>query len=360
LIWKILISALAAMAAGSPALSKEPPALDPAVAKAYLTPARLVEIEGKRRLNLVCMGSGDVTVLFDAGGSDWSAIWALVQPRIAVEATACGYDRAGLGHSEPARGPRTPVAIVDDLHALINAAGLKRPLILVGHSLGGFNVKLHAALYPEDVAGLVLVDPSEERTWDRTRHEIRAKFGDRLAARSELIDQGALAGLVDHYRGCRTAALKEALDPSSITYGRCSDPGRPKLGPEIAAMRQKIQVTPAYQSAQASEIEFSIYGTDVADPVYAQLFRPGAFGDLPMIVLTHEPAPAHDALERLGNAQWLALHRGSAELSRRGVQRIVPKTSHHIELDAPDAIVAAIREVIAQMRSGGHVPPRDR
>jgi pimeloyl-ACP methyl ester carboxylesterase len=326
------------------------PTLDPAIAKAYLTPARLVEIEGKRRLNLVCMGKGDVTVLFDAGGSDWSAIWALVQPEIAKEATACAYDRAGLGHSEPARGPRTPVAIADDLHALISAAGLKRPLILVGHSLGGFNVKLHAALYPEDVAGLVLVDPSEERTWDRTREAIQAKFGERLAARSELIDQGALAGLVNHYSGCRTAALEKALDPSSMTYRRCSDPVRPKLGPEIAAMRQKIQVTAAYQSAQASEIEFSIYGRSEADPVYSRLFRPGAFGNMPLVVLTHEQATTDDPLEALGNAQWLALHRGSAQLSRRGVQRMVPGTSHHIELDGPEAIVAAIREVLAQTR----------
>jgi pimeloyl-ACP methyl ester carboxylesterase len=242
------------------------------------------------------------------------------------------------------------VAIVEDLHALIGAAGLKRPLVLVGHSLGGFNVKLHTALYPEDVAGLVLVDPSEERTWDRTRAAIQAKFGERLAARSELIDLGALAGLVDHYRGCRTTALQKALDPSSVTYRRCSDPPRAQLGSEIAAMRQKIQVTAAYQTAQASEIEFSIYGTELANPIYARLFRPGAFGAMPLVVLTHEQTPTTDPLEALGNAQWLALHRGSAALSRRGVQRMVPRSSHHIELDAPEAIVAAIKEVIAQTR----------
>jgi pimeloyl-ACP methyl ester carboxylesterase len=277
-----------------------------------------------------------------------------VQPAVAQHAKACAYDRAGLGHSDPARGPRTPIAIAEDLHALIDAAGLKRPLILVGHSLGGFNVKLHAALYPEDVAGLVLVDPSEERTWPRTRAAIQAQFGERLAARSELIDQGALAGLVDHYRGCRTAALEKPLDPAAISYRRCSDPVRPKLGPDIAAMRQKIQVTTSYQAAQASEIEFSIYGTEAADSVYARLFRPGAFGSMPLIVLTHDQGQSDDPLEALGTAQWLALHRGSAQLSRRGVQRTVPRTSHHIELDAPEAIVAAITEVISQSATKNH------
>jgi pimeloyl-ACP methyl ester carboxylesterase len=344
----LLLSVLAGLFAVGPAASQVEPTVEPTTIKPYLTPAQLVEVAGKRRLNLVCMGGGDATVLFDAGGSDWSAIWALVQPAVARQAKACAYDRAGLGHSDPARGPRTPVAIADDLHALISAAGLKRPLILVGHSLGGFNVKLHAALYPEDVAGLVLVDPSEERTWDRTRAAIQSKYGYRLAARSELIDQGALAGLVEHYRGCRAVASEKPLDPASTSYRRCSDPVRPKLGPDIAAMRQKVQVTSAYQSAQASEIEFSIYGTELADPVYARLFRPGAFGSMPLIVLTHEQTQSDDPLEALGSVQWLALHRSSAELSRRGVQRIIPRTSHHIELDAPDAIVAAITEIIEQ------------
>ncbi|HEV2567896.1 alpha/beta hydrolase [Sphingomonas sp.] len=349
MIRHVLAAALATLTA--PAIAQDAPTISPEAVRAYVAPAQLVEIGGKRRLNLVCMGEGDATVLFDAGGSDWSAIWGLVQPVVGKQARACAYDRAGLGHSDPARGPRTPVAIAEDLHALIEAAALKKPIVLVGHSLGGFNVKLHAALYPEDVAGLVLVDPSEERTWDRTREMVRQKYGERLAARSELIDHGALAGLVEHYVGCRAAALEKPLDPSSTQYKRCSDPVRPKLGPDVAAMRQKIQVTPAYQAAQASEIAYSIYGTDSADPVYARLFRPGALADIPIRVLTHDLGTPTDPLEALGVDQWLALHRESARLSRRGTQRIVPGTTHHIELDAPEAVVAAIAEVLAEIRA---------
>jgi pimeloyl-ACP methyl ester carboxylesterase len=346
----VLLATVAALAAAAPAAAtQEAASPTPDVARAYLEPAQLLDIGGKRRLNLVCMGTGDATVLFDAGGSDWSAIWALVQPKVASRARACAYDRAGLGHSDPARGPRTPVAIAEDLHALIGAAGLKQPIVLVGHSLGGFNVKLHAALFPDDVAGLVLVDPSEERTWPRTREMVRRKYGERLAARSELLDQGALAGLVEHYNGCRVAALDRALDPASPQYKRCSDPVRPKLGPDIAAMRQRIQVTPAYQTAQASEIAFSIYGTEAADPVYARLFTPGAFADKPLVVLTHDQGSPTDPIEALGVDQWLALHRSSAQLSRSGVHRIVPGTSHHIELDAPEAVVTAISEVLAKL-----------
>ena len=64
-----------------------------------------------RTINLFCMGSGKRTVLFDAGGSDWSVIWGLVQPRVAARARACSYDRAGLGYSDPARG--APLARCD-------------------------------------------------------------------------------------------------------------------------------------------------------------------------------------------------------------------------------------------------------
>ena len=113
--------------------------------------SRRVDVAHGRALTLVCSGSGP-TVLFEAGGSDWSSIWSKVQPAIAKRARACAYDRAGLGDSDPGGEPRSPVALVEDLHALARAAPLARPLVLVGHSLGGFDVKLYAALYPDDVA----------------------------------------------------------------------------------------------------------------------------------------------------------------------------------------------------------------
>jgi pimeloyl-ACP methyl ester carboxylesterase len=340
-----LLAAAAALAIAAPALAETSA---PAPGDAYVQPHRLVELEGGRKLNLFCMGDKGPTVLFDAGGSDWSVIWALVQPKLAGEARACTYDRAGLGYSDPAIGPRTPASIADDIHELIRAADLPQPVIMVGHSLGGFNVKLYAELYPEDVAGLVLVDPAEERAWDRTRDQIRAKFGEKLAARAELTDQRWLGFLIQRYRDCNDAARAGDLDPASITYRRCSDPPRPQLGPAVAAERQKLQVKPTYQVAQASEIVSGIYGDHAADPVYARLFQPGSLGDIPLIVLSHGKPGGDEELDKLDDFQGLELHRASARLSRRGVQRTVPDTTHHIELEAPDAIVAAVREVIAQ------------
>lgn len=316
---------------------------------AYVKPQQKVEVGRARGLNLVCMGSGGRTVIFDAGGSDWSVVWALVQPVVAKQARACAYDRAGLGYSDPAPGPRSPIAIVEDLHALVSAAGLKRPLVLVGHSLGGFNMKLYAALYPEDVAGLVLVDPADERLWARTRPWVVEKYGATLAARSELLDQRFLGSLVERYRDCAAAARPNGLDPASPMYRRCSDPVRPQLGPAITAARQAVQVTPAYQAAQAEEIASSVYGTDQADPVYERLFQPRMFGTKPLVVLTHEEERSTEPLDELGREQGLALHRETARLSSRGQHRVVPASGHYVQLDQPGVVITAIQEVLGSL-----------
>ncbi|PZR30906.1 alpha/beta fold hydrolase, partial [Caulobacter segnis] len=165
--------AILVAAAGARAQSPE---ASPDSRTQYVGAHERIDLGGGRKINLFCLGSGDTTVLFDSGLSDWSSIWALVQPRVADRARACSYDRAGMGYSDPATSPRSPIAIVGDMHTLVEKAKLKGPLLLVGHSLGGFNMKLYAALFPADVGGLVLVDPSEERMFDRTRAMLQKRF----------------------------------------------------------------------------------------------------------------------------------------------------------------------------------------
>ena len=342
----VLLPAVASAQPGPPPPTG--PMLSPELSAEYARPHEMVDIGG-RKLNLFCMGSGDRTVLFDAGGSDWSVIWALVQPALAGEARVCSYDRAGLGYSDPSPFPRTPVQIVEDMHALIEAAKLPKPVVLVGHSLGGFNVKLHAALYPEDVAGLVLVDPSEERSAERVREFMVRKYGRAFTARIELIDNTFLTFLMDRYRRCLEAAKAGPMDPKSDTYRRCSDPPRTQLGEAAVAERHRLQVLPAYQNAQASEILNSIYGDERGDVVYRDLFRPGVFGSKPLIVLTHGRFDPEDPADAAGQASFIALHQETARLSTRGRQRVVPDTSHNIELDDPASIVAAVREVLKEL-----------
>src|SRR3569623_1604916 len=323
----------------------------------FLVPHQKVEVAAGRSLNLFCLGSGKATVMFEAGGSDWSVVWSLVQPMVARDARACSYDRAGLGYSDPAGGARSPVELVEDLHTLIHKADLQGPLGLVGQSLGGVQVKLYAALYPREVAGLVLVEPSEERAWERTRKKIRARSGRADASRAELLDRAFLFGLMDHYRHCRDAAREKDLDPASDTYRHCADPPRKVLGDAVAAERQRLQVTGTYQAAQAAEIEHSIYGDLSGDDLYAELFRPGVFGSLPLVLLARPARSPDDILDAIDVFQTTELQAPPTALSRKGTHKNVDDVSHHIELDAPGIVANAILEIVASAAGRGTPPP---
>ncbi|MGC9198204.1 MAG: alpha/beta fold hydrolase [Acidobacteriaceae bacterium] len=327
------------------------PVVSPAMGEEYARPHELVDVGGGRKMNLFCMGTGTPTVVFDSGLSDWSSIWALVQPGVARVTRACSYDRAGMGYSDFSAAPRTPVSIDEDLHTLLHNAKIAMPVVLVGHSLGGFNMKLYAALYPKEVAGLVLVDPSEERSYERTVAAVDARYGAAVMARISLDDIAETTMAITHYSQCAEMAARKDLDPESDVYKMCTDPVRPPLGPAIAAAREKIQVTGAYQETQASELAYSIYGDPRGDAIYARLFAGQPFGARPLIVLTHSIYDAKDTDAAAEFFAWNTLHNQTARLSRRGVNRIVPGTHHNIEVDKPQAIVDAVTEVVKRVRA---------
>src|SRR5215475_16204790 len=123
-------------------------------------PGRLVDIGGWR-LHLNCTGearASQPTVILESGLGDFSVEWSLVQPGVAKFARVCSYDRAGDGWSELGPHPRTFRQIVYELHTLLDRAGVKPPLALVGHSYGGWLVRQYASTYPSDVVGMALVE----------------------------------------------------------------------------------------------------------------------------------------------------------------------------------------------------------
>lgn len=107
--------------------------------------------------------------------------------------------------------------------------------------------------------------------------------------------------------------------------------------------------TATYQLAQSSEIANSVGGNHASDPIYAHLFRPGLFGQLPMVVLTHAEEPSTDPLDKLGIEQGLTLARESSRLSRIGKHRIISGSAHYLQFDRPDAVLGAIDEVFAAL-----------
>lgn len=187
------------------------------MAGTYVQPHQLVEVEPGRRINLYCQGTGSPTVLFDSGLSDWSATWARIQPAVATRTRACSYDRPGMGYSDPPKRPATPLNVVDDLHTLLQQSGIEGPLLLVGHSLGGFNMKLYAALHPDQVAGLVLVDPSEERMWDRVGAALTPRFGAKLVRQAATDDAEGFPELVKHFKEC-TATTRAGKPMVVLTH----------------------------------------------------------------------------------------------------------------------------------------------
>jgi pimeloyl-ACP methyl ester carboxylesterase len=321
------------------------------VGKNYAHAQQRVDVGQGRHMNLYCQGQGDITVVFDSGGSDWSSTWALVQPAVAARTRACSYDRAGLGYSDASGREATPANIVEDLHTLLDRAGIPGKRLLVGHSLGGFNMKLYAATYPDEVAGMVLIDPAEDRIWRRVGKALEPRFGEKLVAESEADDLQSIAGANAHFAECVKAAEAGALAPSTPMYGRCTDPPRPPLGPEILAERIVLQQRVAYQRAQASELRHSVYVPDAAaNARYADLFdKPQAFGDLPLVVLSSSMFDMSPPFGELNYAVWTALHGQTAALSSRGARRMVPGSRHNVQIDKPQAIVDAVGEVLGMI-----------
>jgi pimeloyl-ACP methyl ester carboxylesterase len=134
---------------------------------------------GGHGLNLLIDGQivDSPVVILEAGFGAGIASWSAVQSGIAKFAQVISYDRAGLGQSEPGPKPRSAKQIATELHAVLTKAGIKPPYVLVGHSLGGPFVRVFAGLYPEEVVGLVLIDPSQEEfaEWIKTQTSPNAK-----------------------------------------------------------------------------------------------------------------------------------------------------------------------------------------
>jgi pimeloyl-ACP methyl ester carboxylesterase len=136
-----------------------------------------VTIDGRRLCSFLA-GEGGPAVVLDAGLGDTASTWSKVQPEVARFTRVFSYDRAGLGRSDTAPGPRTCREIVGDLKSILSAAGLAPPYILVAHSWSGINARWYASEYPDELAGLVLVDAVHE---DKYEHFARVMSADRAA-----------------------------------------------------------------------------------------------------------------------------------------------------------------------------------
>lgn len=304
--------------------------------KAYKPIDQMVDVNGIQ-MRLDCRGSGSPTVILEAGGQSSGLIWVRIQDEVAKFTHVCSYDRAGYGWSDSADETVYPQQVAEMLHSLLENAGQKPPYLMVGHSFGGIYVRAFAAQYPDEVVGMVLVDSTHENQ--------------NQLAPPELTQSPEYA----------------KLKKSSVTFLRTLQVAEP-----IGLLR-------AFKLLDAGITGMSLPENEVR-PMLAQVYhsgfmtayvretfmmmdfsgQPAKLGDLPLIVLSRK-IDAQDMIEQLPStlqtmelAQQAAdiangMHKELAGLSTRGKWIIVEDTGHFIQLDQPQVVLDAIREVFEQV-----------
>jgi len=277
---------------------------------------RLVNV-GSRKMHIDCTGEGSPTVILDSGLGDSYLSWRKVQPEIAKFTRVCSYDRAGLGYSDPSSEPRTSKVIAEELHALLLAASVSPPYVIVGHSMGGYDVRVYTSLYRNDVVGMVLVDASHPDQENRFPPELKNMEGS----------------------WHREAQFIAATMPLGI--------------PRLLGLCENDPVTRAadcnWHSAREQVAEINAFPASAAETAST-----GSLSDLPLAVLSHDPdKPSSDLppdLAKPTNEAWEKMQEELAHLSTRGRQTIAKNSAHYIQIDRPDVLIDAVRNIVEQAR----------
>ena len=338
------VAALLALIGAGAALG-QPESQEHVPAETYTRPAERFAVDGQRRLNLFCIGDGTPAIVFISGAWDNTMAWRRVQGPASHLSRACSYDRAGLGFSDPATRPSTALNAVDDLKNLLDTAKVETPVVLVGHSAGGVYAMIFTALYPDRVAGLVLVDPS-----DPEANNNFALSGHHPANFVE----GTLREIETNHerlRHCVDLARDGALTPANTDPYCLMTEADPVLKAELDRQHVRLQTKEVILSEMISQNALVEGAYSLNELQYREAIGDGSFGQLPLILLRRGTRLKHPALPQeifdKNEAILLADHERMAAYSTIGAVRAIPNSGHHIQLDQPAAVIAAIEEVVA-------------
>jgi len=297
---------------------------------------RLVDVGG-HRLHLYELGSGAPTVVLESGISASSLNWRRVQTEVAHFARVCSYDRAGLGWSDLCKEPCTPGSLAAQLHLLLLRAGIVAPYVLVGHSFGGLIVRAFAAKFPDETAGLVLIDPLDPAEWTPvTRAQHRT-----IARGISLSRRGAIAARLGIVRLCldlllagnrvvpRTAAKMWSGSAARVTE---------RIAGEVSKMPEETWPLIAahwkhHKSFEGMARHFECLGESIREMTEAPAL------ETPVMMLVgakneHATNPA-DYAERISPLTRLI---------------VAENSGHWIHLDEPELVVNSILEMVERAR----------
>ncbi len=298
----------------------------------YAHPQTLVKVASKRRLNTLKMGEGGPAIVLMPGMGGSTLSWARVQDELSKLTTVISLDNAGFGFSDPGPLPRDTERTVADARAALNALNVPGPYVLAGHSAGSLDIQYWTSRYPDEVLGLVFVDPS-------TPHQHRRLFPDPKVGRAY---QGAqMTGI----RNAQRLAKAGEFTPHTPGY-EVFHQNLERLPDAVNEARRRQNTSPQRFRTLISAL--TAFDGRAADQVVGARQGPHPLGDRPVIVLTATDAPPPPA-EQGQVAAWRAMNAEIAALSTRGERRMI-ESDHNIQVTKPRPVIEAITEVWQAVR----------
>lgn len=275
-----------------------------------LTAAEFPAIPGQRfdvggyQLHIHCTGAGSPTVIVDVGLGDDSTDWLPIQQAVSDTSRICVFDRPGYGWSDFGPSPRTSKKIAQELETLLREADIPPPYVLVGHSFGGYNIRVFAANNPETVAGMILVDASHEDQYNRFQIKLP----------SNLKRHGTIM------------ILPKSTD--SLAHA-----DKPPVLRERAFHAARAEISALEESA-------------------VQLQQNAVIPVVPLIVISRgKPEWYGNVGLQQREKMWIDLQQDLSRLSPISTHMFAHQSGHAIPHEQPEIIVEAIEQLVSQVQS---------
>src|ERR1700722_6498138 len=323
---RVVLGAVIAVAAGVAACAAFNAGTSPYFFWRHPAPGQIYNVGGYK-MHLYCTGAGSPAVVLDAGLGNDSLIWANVQPELSKITQVCSYDRAGFGWSEARPEARDARRLSDELHALLGAAGVNGPTILMGHSISGMYIRDYATRYPQNLVGLVFVDGSTPLQEGGFPGERQAAEKKEFAMLREL-QAASVLGLTRAIGGC---AAEEGFSKSA------------------AKMVAEDQCRTSVIAAATQEL--GAIGESGNETIHT-----GPFGDLPVLIFSQDPEhsatiPGFSAeVSKALNATWNEMQEDLKKLSTRSRRIIAKGSGHYVQIERVDLLNGEVTTFIRQVR----------